>query len=99
MEIFFHAWQFFVPRRGNGQSHTLVLFQPREKLRGATQKLPRVCEVINEQYCIYTCNSYTMGTCALPDIYTLSLGPAALRQVRKCVYTRQCTRVNSVTNK
>jgi len=23
--------------------------------------------------------SYTMGTCALPDVYTLALGPAALR--------------------
>jgi len=26
--------------------------------------------------------SYTMGTCALPDIYTLALRPAALEQVR-----------------
>jgi len=28
--------------------------------------------------------SYTMGTCALPDIYTLALGSVALRKV--CIY-------------
>ena len=45
----------------------------------------------------YICNSYTMNTSGLPDIYTLS--PRVTAPRAEGVYIRQATSTHSITNK